>query len=138
MIVNVMAVPGNGQFNPEGAPEGPDAVPTLTISQDEGFMLRDMLAAGQRVRISMRLDIEEREGLKTENIYATLPGMSDEQIVVVTHTDGFFQGAMDNASGMATGIDIARHWPRTEGQRPRRWCSWRCRIIITERPAARW
>ena len=46
MIINVMAVPGNGQFNPEGAPEGPDAVPTLTISQDEGFMLRDMLATG--------------------------------------------------------------------------------------------
>jgi len=120
MIINVMAVPGNGQFNPEGAPEGPDAVPTLTISQDEGFMLRDMLAAGQQVRLSVRLDIEEREGLKTENIYATLPGMSDEQIVVVTHTDGFFQGAMDNASGMATGIDIARHYaalPRE--QRPR-------------------
>ena len=120
MIINVMAVPGNGQFNPEGAPEGPDTVPTLTISQDEGFMLRDMLAAGQHVQISLRLDIEEREGLKTENIYATLPGMSDEQLVIVTHTDGFFQGAMDNASGMATGIDIARHYaamPRE--QRPR-------------------
>ncbi|HUR32306.1 MAG TPA: M28 family peptidase [Vicinamibacterales bacterium] len=120
LIINVMAVPGNGQFNPEGAPDGPDAVPTLTISQDEGFMLRDMLAAGQRVRISVRLDIEEREGAKTENIYATLPGMSDEQLVVLTHTDGFFQGAMDNASGMATGIDIARHYaalPRE--QRPR-------------------
>jgi hypothetical protein len=120
LIINVMAVPGNAQFNPEGAPEGPDAVPTLTISQDEGFMLRDMLAAGQHVRVSVRLDIEEREGLKTENVFATLPGMSDEQIVVVTHTDGFFQGAMDNASGMATGIDIARHYAALpKEQRPR-------------------
>ena len=120
MIINVMAVPGNGQFNPEGAPEGADAVPTLTISQDEGFMLRDMLAAGQRVQLSVTLNIEERANLKTENIYAVLPGVSDEQILVVTHTDGFFQGAMDNASGMATGIDIARHYaalPRA--QRPR-------------------
>ncbi len=110
MIINVMAVPGNGQFNPEGAPEGPDAVPTLTISQDEGFMLRDMLAAGQKVSLSVTLDIEDRAGLKTENVYAVLPGASDEQIMVVTHADGFFQGAMDNASGMATGIDIARHY----------------------------
>jgi hypothetical protein len=110
MIINVMAVPGNGLFNPEGAPSGPGAVPTLTISQDEGFMLRDMLAAGEPVNISVTLDIDERAGLKTENIYATLPGASDEQIVVVTHTDGFFQGAMDNASGMATAIDIARHY----------------------------
>ncbi len=28
----------------------------------------------------------------------------------MAHTDGFFQGAMDNASGMATAIDIARHY----------------------------
>src|SRR6516225_5400806 len=90
LIINVMAVPGNGQFNPEGAPAGRDAVPTLTISQDEGFMLRDLLAAGQKVQVSVRLDIDEREGLKTENLYATLPGSTDEQIVVVTHTDGFF------------------------------------------------
>src|SRR5262249_39470054 len=120
MIINVMAVPGNGQFNPEGAPSGPDAVPTLTISQDEGFMLRDMLATGQKVQISVKLDVEERQGLKTENLYATLPGATDEQIVVVTHTDGFFQGAMDNASGMATAIDIARHYaavPRAERRR---------------------
>ena len=120
MIINVMAVPGNGQFNPEGAPEGPDAVPTLTISQDEGFMLRDMLAAGEKVQLSVRLDVENRTGLKTENVYAVLPGMSDEQILVVTHADGFFQGAMDNASGMATAIEMARYYaaiPRAE--RPR-------------------
>jgi hypothetical protein len=120
MIINVMAVPGNGLFNPEGAPEGPTAVPTLTISQDEGFMLRDMLAAGDHVTLHVTLDIEQRRGLKTENIYATLPGMTDEQIVVVTHTDGFFQGAMDNASGMATGIDIARHYAAIPTARRRR------------------
>jgi len=120
MIINVMAVPGNGQFNPEGAPEGPDAVPTLTISQDEGFMLRDMLAAGERVQISVALAIEERTGLKTENVFAVLPGASDEQDIILMHADGFFQGAMDNASGMATGIEIARFYAaRPKAQRPR-------------------
>lgn len=120
MIINVMAVPGNGQFNPEGAPEGPDAVPTLTISQDEGFMLRDRLAAGEKVQLTVTLDIEERTGLKTENIYATLPGMSDEQLLIMAHCDGFFQGAMDNASGMATGLEIARHYAKLpKSARPR-------------------
>ena len=110
MIINVMAVPGNGQFNPEGAPTGPDAVPTMTISQDEGFMLRDMLATGQKVQISLKLDIAMRENLPSQNVYAVLPGATDEEIMVMSHTDGFFQGAMDNASGMATAIDIARHY----------------------------
>jgi Peptidase family M28 len=120
MIINMMAVPGNGQFNPEGAPVGPGAVPTMTISQDEGFMLRDMLASGQKVEISLKLDIEERRNVPIENVYATLPGMSDEQVILLTHTDAFFQGAMDNASGMATGIDIARHYAALpKAKRPR-------------------
>jgi hypothetical protein len=120
MIINVMAVPGNAQFNPEGAPEGHEAVPTLTISQDEGFMLRDMLAAGERVEINLTLDIEDRTGLKSENIFATLPGMSDEHDIIVMHADGFFQAAMDNASGMATGLEIARFYAaKPKVQRPR-------------------
>jgi hypothetical protein len=38
MVINVMAVPGNGQFQPEG---GLRNIPQMTISQDEGFALRD-------------------------------------------------------------------------------------------------
>jgi hypothetical protein len=120
MIINVMAVPGNGQFNPEGAPTGPDAVPTLTISKDEGFMLRDFLAAGQKVQIHVKLDIANRENVLSQNVYAVLPGASDEEVMVMAHTDAFFQGAMDNASGMATAIDIARHYAAIpQAQRPR-------------------
>lgn len=120
MIINVMAVPGNGQFNPEGAPSERDAVPTMTISQDEGFMLRDLLAAGQKVQIHLKLDIANRENLTSQNVYAVLPGASDEEVLIMSHTDGFFQGAMDNASGMATAIDIARHYAAIpQGDRPR-------------------
>jgi hypothetical protein len=116
MIINVMAVPGNGQFNPEGAPTGPDAVPTMTISQDEGFLLRDLLATGQKLQISLKLDIDHRENVATQNVYAVLPGASDEEVLVMAHTDSFFQGAMDNASGMAT----ARHYAAVpQSQRPR-------------------
>jgi hypothetical protein len=120
MIINVMAVPGNGQFNPEGAPTGPGAVPTMTISQDEGFLLRDLLATGQKVQISLTLDIAHRENVPSQNVYAVLPGASSEEVLVMAHTDAFFQGAMDNASGMATAIDIARHYAAVpQAQRPR-------------------
>ena len=50
MIINIMAVPGNGQFNPEGAPTGPDAVPTLAISQDEGFRCAICWPRGKKSR----------------------------------------------------------------------------------------
>jgi hypothetical protein len=120
MIINVMGIPGNGQFNPEGAPAGPDAVPTMTISQDEGFMLRDMLAAGQKVQIHLKLAVEVRRDLSTQNVIARLPGRSEEEVLVLSHTDAFFEGAMDNAAGMATAIDIARHYAALpKEQRPR-------------------
>ena len=44
MVINVMGVPGDAQFNPLGAPSAEHGVPLFTISQDEGFRLRDDLA----------------------------------------------------------------------------------------------
>ena len=120
MIINIMAVPGNAQFNPLGAPSADYGVPLMTVSQDEGFALRDILGAGEQVMISLTLDIELRENVETANVFARLPGRTDEEIVVAVHTDGFFQASMDNASGMASALEIARHYaamPRED--RPR-------------------
>ena len=107
MVVNVMGVPGNGQFQPEG---GLRAAPQLTLSMDEGFALRDRLGRGERLEITFRLEVEEVRDVATEYTIATLPGMSDEQIVVMTHTDGYFQAATDNAAGMASALELARFY----------------------------
>jgi hypothetical protein len=107
LVVNVMAVPGNAQFQPEG---GLSQVPQFTLSMDEGFALRDRLDKGEKIVLSFRLEVPELRNLSTEYTIATLPGASDEQIVVMTHTDGYFQAAMDNASGMASALEIARFY----------------------------
>jgi hypothetical protein len=117
VVVDVMAVPGNGQFQPEG---GLRAVPNFTLSQDEGFALKDRLDRGDKIVMNFRLVVPELRNIQTEYTIATLPGSSDEQIVVMTHTDGYFQGATDNAAGMASTLEIARFFaakPRQE--RPR-------------------
>jgi hypothetical protein len=111
VIVNVMGVPGNAQFQPEG---GLRQVPQFTLSQDEGFALKDRLDTGEKIVMSFRLEVPEVHDLQTEYTIATLPGRSDEQIVVMTHTDGYFQAAMDNAAGMASALEIARFY----GQKP--------------------
>lgn len=117
MVINVMGVPGNGQFQPEG---GVRQVPQFTLSMDEGFALREHLDKGEKVTISFRLEVPELHNVPTEYTVATLPGMSDEQIVVMTHTDGYFQAAMDNAAGMASALEIARFYAaKPLQQRPR-------------------
>lgn len=107
LVVNVMGVPGNGQFQPEG---GLRDVPHFTLSMDEGFALRDSLDTGEKVQITFRLDVPELRNQQTEYTIATLPGASDEEIVVMTHTDGYFQAAMDNAAGMASALELARFY----------------------------
>ena len=102
-----MAVPGNGQFEPEG---GVRDVPNFTLSQDEGFALKDRLDNGEKVTMNLKLVVPELTNVQTEYTVATLPGMSDEQIVVMTHTDGYFTAAMDNAAGMASALEIARFY----------------------------
>ena len=120
LIVNVMAVPGNAQFNPLGAPSADYGVPLVTVSQDEGFALRDVLGSGETVRINLTLDIDIRENIQTANAFARLPGASDEEVVIAVHTDGFFQASMDNASGMASALEIARHHAAiSRAERPR-------------------
>jgi aminopeptidase-like protein len=64
--------------------------------------------------------VELRTGLKTATVWGVLPGATDENIAVMAHTDSFFEGAMDNASGMATLVALAEHYAKIpKGQRRR-------------------
>ncbi|WP_285763345.1 M28 family peptidase [Biformimicrobium ophioploci] len=120
MIINVMAVPGDGRFNPLGAPPARYGVPLITINQDEGFRLRDALGRGEKITVSLNLSIDILRDVPTNLLVARLPGTTDEDIVLAAHTDGFFQGAMDNASGLASGLEIARFYasqPRQQRSR---------------------
>jgi hypothetical protein len=118
IILVEMGFPGNAQSEPEGA-VGSNAA-TVTITPDEANLIRDQLDRGRAVSFHLRLAVEERSGLKTANIWGVLPGASDEQILVMAHTDAFFEGAMDNASGLAMMLDIARHYAAVpRAQRPR-------------------
>jgi len=92
----------------------------MTVCQDEGFALRDRLGAGEKIAVTLRLDVPEVTNVQTAWSKATLPGASDEEIVVLTHTDGYFQAATDNNSGMAGTLELARHYAELPwAQRPR-------------------
>src|SRR5260370_34887914 len=118
MILVEMGFPGNAQSEAEGAVGA--AAPTVTTTTGEANLIRAQLARGRPVSFHLRLATEERTGLKTGNIWGVLPGASEEQILIMAHTDAFFEGAMDNASGLAMMLDIARHYAAmAQAQRPR-------------------
>jgi hypothetical protein len=104
----VMGFPGNVVTNPEGASK--QKSPTVTISVAEAEAIRDRIEKGEIVSVHLTLNVEERTGGKSGNVWGTLPGQSDEQILVMAHTDCFFDGALDNASGIAAMLAMARHY----------------------------
>jgi hypothetical protein len=108
IVFIIMGFPGNAVSNPEGATN--TRAPTLTISPDEGNVIREALEKGETVTVHVAADIKEKHGLKTANVWGVLPGATDENIVVMAHTDAFFEGAMDNASGVAMMLEIAHHY----------------------------
>ena len=96
------------------------ATPGFFMGFEDGRTLRDLVATGQPVTISARARTEIREELSSPSIYGTLPGTTGETIYVMAHMDGYYDAALDNASGMAVMIGLAEHFarmPRTERRR---------------------
>ena len=82
-------------------------MPGFFMGWEDGQRLRDLVATGGSVKISATLDTETREGLVSPSIFGTLPGTTDEKIYVMAHMDGYYDAALDNASGVAVMLSLA-------------------------------
>src|SRR5439155_7187091 len=113
LLVN-RATPGNFQLIGHNA-----TVPTMWIGTDDLNALRDLIAKGP-VKVHFKLTTETRTGLKDANVWATLPGTTDEEIFIKAHHDGYFDAAMDNGSGVATLIALAEYFSKVPKAQRRR------------------
>ncbi len=70
--------------------------------------------------MKLRLDVQLTPNLKTATIWGTLPGTTDENVMVVAHRDGWFEGANDNGTGVATLLGIAEYFAKIPAAQRRR------------------
>ena len=105
VLINVN-IPGNitNSFSPA-------KVPTFAIGTTDAEALQALMAKGP-VTVSLKLIAEERPGLTSNNVWGTLPGASAEEVLILAHHDGLFEGAFDNASGVATMLGIAEYFAK--------------------------
>ena len=120
-IFVIQGIPGNErtQFYPVNS-----QVPTFSTGLRDGLAARDFIAdataGGARPHVKITLPIDRTPNLKTGTVWGTLPGMTDEQVVIVAHRDGWFEGANDNATGVATLVGLAEYFakvPKSERRR---------------------
>ena len=117
----IVGFPGNVLNEPQaGGTAAPAKVPVFMIGDQDGRAIRGMIERKESPRLQIRLTVETRTGLKTANVWGVLPGTTDENIAVMAHADAFFEGAMDNASGMATLVALAEHYAKVPRAQRRR------------------
>jgi len=117
----VLGFPGNVVNEPQaGGTAAPAAIPVFMMGNADGTAVREMIESKQAPKMRIRLSVESRTGLKTASVWGILPGMTDENVAVMAHTDAFFEGAMDNASGVATLLALAEHFASVPKSQRRR------------------
>ena len=118
-VFDVLLLPGN--IRTELYPTGTN-IPTFCIGMEDGYAMRDLIQSsiGAAPRVSIHLDVEMAPNLKTATIWGTLPGMTDERIYIVGHRDGWFEGATDDASGVATMVGLAEYFGKMPKDKRRR------------------
>ena len=116
----ILGIPGNVTNQPTGGEADPAKMPVMMLGMEDGTAVREMIEKRQAPKLKMRLAVETKTGLKTASVWGVLPGATDENIAVMAHTDSFFEGAMDNASGIGTLIELAERYakmPKAERRR---------------------
>jgi hypothetical protein len=121
-VLNLVRLPGNEHARDFANCGGP----CFNLGGRDGWFLENVLdratQAGMRDKVRARLTLtsETRSGLEGRNAVAVIPGTRrDESIVIDAHADAWFDGAGDNADGLAVTLALARHFARP-AHRPER------------------
>ncbi len=98
-------------------------VPIFHLGTEDAFAVRDAVAKGganNPPHVKLNIDAAWESGRTEKIAWGTLPGMTDERIYVTAHHDGMFDGAGDDASGVATEIALAEHFAKIPKEQRKR------------------
>jgi hypothetical protein len=98
---------------------GPRGGTGFAIGSEDAAQLRALMEKGP-VKVHARLTTEQRTGLTDANVWGTLPGTTNEEIMIIAQHDARFEGAFNNASGTATMLGLAEYFAKVPAANRRR------------------
>ncbi|MFQ6088136.1 MAG: M28 family peptidase [Candidatus Methanofastidiosia archaeon] len=95
----------------------PRPIPGVYISESDGNRIRALMQQGTtRARLISKISLEP---FVSHNIIGMLKGKSDDWIIIASHHDAPFYGAVEDASGIAMVLAQAEYWSKVpEDERP--------------------
>jgi len=110
-----MDLPGNAKhatqlYTPTG---WIDSIPWTSIGFEDGTYLRRLIDISDDDSlpvINLVVEGEFRTTGTSQNVVAVLPGTTDENLIITAHIDGFWEAVLDNGSGVAALMELARYY----------------------------
>ncbi len=91
-------------------------LPGVWISPSAGARLLAEIGAGRRVEATLSYRATQ-SAATSHNVIATLAGRSEEWVIIGTHHDAPWRGAVEDGSGVALVLAQARYWSRVPAER---------------------
>jgi hypothetical protein len=86
------------------------SIPALYMGFESGQYLKALLKSEEQVQANLFLETTIKPA-PTDNLIGTLPGKNPDEIILVgTHIDSWFDGAIDNAGGNAGMLELADYF----------------------------
>jgi Peptidase family M28 len=125
-LVVVLAIPGNMRYvshlYPHSSISSDIKLPIFMSGLDDGEKVEALNArlGGRGLTTHLRWKIDHIEGAKAAIVMGVLPGKTNESIVMIAHTDAFFEGAADDGAGTAALIETAAYYAKIPREHRRR------------------
>ncbi len=88
------------------------SIPVLSISNPDGEYLKHLCTRYHKKLIVNFIEISKAAPATSNTIIGTLPGKSEDIILIGTHTDSTFTGALDNAAANSGLIYLAKYYAK--------------------------
>lgn len=85
-------------------------LPVLSINNHDGEYLKHLCTRYHKTLTAKLVEISKTGPATSNTIIGTLPGKTDDIILIGTHTDSTFTGAFDNAAANAGLITLAKYY----------------------------
>ena len=110
-----MDLPGNAKhatqlYTPTG---WIDSIPWTSIGFEDGAYLRRLIDISDDDSlpvVNLVVEGEFRTVGTSQNVVAMLPGTTDENLIITAHIDGFWEAVLDNGTGVAALMELARYY----------------------------
>jgi hypothetical protein len=120
-VVSIYNLPGNLQTISGLCPA---ETPCFTVGGEDGAFLRALIERAaqadvlDKVKLDLSITRDSPTALTAQVLVGKIPGRraGGENLVISAHSDSFFAGANDNATGVAVMIGLAKHYAQHRPQ----------------------